>query len=73
MPLHVHVYMHDLYKTMKEKKFHLQNRQNQTKKTTTHFYISDIFINIYQIDSELFENEDNLKIDEMKTEIHVNV
>lgn len=65
--------MHDLYKTMKEKKFHLQNRQNQTKKTTTRFYISDIFIYIYQIDSELFENEDNLKIDEMKTEIHVNV
>lgn len=66
--------MHDLYKTMKEKKFHLQNRQNQKKqKTTTHFYISDIFIYIYQIDSELFKNEDNLKIDEMKTEIHVNV
>lgn len=55
-------------KTEEKKEFHLQNLQHQTKKY--YFYISD---HIYQIDLKLFKKEDNLKIDEMRTELHVKV
>lgn len=57
-----------MYKKIKLKK--ITSPESTALKKKNHFYISD---HIYQIDLKLFKKEDNLKIGEMRTEIHVKV
>lgn len=57
-----------MFKKTEEKKIPSPKSTAPNKKN--YFYISD---HIYQTDLKLFKKEDNLKIDEMRTELHVKV
>lgn len=59
-----------MFKKTEEKKNSISKIKSTAPNKKNYFYISD---HIYQTDLKLFKKEDNLKIDEMRTELHVKV